>query len=93
MEQRFIAAWMAAREQAGALGVALRPLAPEQAMREAHRQLSGNRASEGFFQLAQAGHPELTVEALAVDRRFTALFPDEEANRALTRLLDIGYGF
>ena len=34
---------------------------------------------------------DLSLEALAVDKRFGALFSDEEANNALTRLLDAGY--
>ena len=34
---------------------------------------------------------ELSLEALAVDKRFGALFSDEEANNALTRLLNAGY--
>ena len=33
----------------------------------------------------------LALEALAVDKRFTTLFSDEEANEALTRLLEAGY--
>ena len=31
------------------------------------------------------------MEALAVDKRFTTLFSDEEANEALIRLLEAGY--
>lgn len=93
MEQKFIAAWLAARARAREVGIAMRPIEAQEAMRSAHWQLSGTRESEGFARLAQAGHPELTLEALAVDRRFTALFSDEEADRALTRLLEIGYSF
>ena len=59
MEEKFIAAWAAAREKALALGIRMRPVAPE--------------------------------DALATDRRFTALFTDEQANPALGRLLDAGY--
>ena len=32
-----------------------------------------------------------SLEALAIDKRFTALFTDEEANNALMRLLDAGF--
>ena len=39
------------------------------------------------------GHLELSMEALVVDKRFTQLFSDEEANNALMRLLDAGYRF
>jgi hypothetical protein len=33
------------------------------------------------------------LEALAVDKRFTTLFSDDEANNALSRLLAAGYRF
>ena len=46
-----------------------------------------------FHRLAETGHLEMSLEALAVDKRFTALFTDEEANTALTRLLEAGYKF
>ena len=91
MEQKFIAAWAANREKAARLGVRMRPVAPEDAMKNAHRCLSGNRISDGFSVLADKGHLELSLEALAVDKRFTGLFTDEEANNALMRLLDAGY--
>lgn len=93
MEPKFIAAWEAARKKAGELGVRMRPVAAEEAMKSAHRLLSGSRTSDGFAQLADQGHLELSLEALAVDKRFTGLFTDEEANTALIRLLDAGYHF
>ena len=93
MEQKFIAAWAANREKAARLGVRMRPVAPEEAMKNAHRCLSGNRISDGFSILADKGHLELSLEALVVDKRFTGLFTDEEANNALMRLLDAGYRF
>lgn len=93
MEQRFIAAWMANRETAARMGVRLRPVAAEDAMKTAKRWLSGHRESDGFNILADKHHLELTLEALAVDKRFTALFTDEEANNALVRLLNAGYRF
>ena len=37
------------------------------------------------------GRLDLSLEALVVDKRFTALFTDEEANEALNRLLDAGF--
>lgn len=91
MEEKFIAAWMAAREAAVRLGVRLRPMEAADAMKQAHRALQGHRGSDGFDILADKKHLELTLEALAVDKRFTGLFSDEEANTALTRLLDAGY--
>lgn len=91
MEAKFLAAWAASREKAAAMGVRMRPVAEGDAMKTAHRFLSGSRVSDGFDALANKGHLELSLEALAVDKRFTALFTDEEANTALTRLLDAGY--
>ena len=91
MERKFVSAWMQAREQAKALGVRLRPMEPEVAMQQAHRCLQGHRESDGFNTLADKGHLELSLEALVVDQRFTQLFHDEEANTALTRLLNAGY--
>ena len=93
MEEKFIAAWAANREKAAALGVRMRPVAAEEAMKNAHRCLSSHRESDGFAALADKGRLDLSLEALAVSRQFTALFSDEEANNALTRLLDAGYRF
>ena len=90
MEEKFLAAAEAAREKAEALGVRIRPVAD---MKSARRILSGHRESDGFFQLAAKGRLDLSMEALAVKKQFTALFSDEEANNALTRLLDAGYTF
>ena len=91
MEEKFIVAWLAARQQAQALGIRLRPVKKEDMLASAHRQLTGNRCSEGFGQLETKGRLDLSLEALAVDKRFTGLFSDEEANQALTRLLETGY--
>ena len=93
MEEKFIAAWMANREKAARMGVRLRPMEASEAMKTAHRALSGNRVSDGFNILADKCHLELSLEALVVDKRFTQLFNDEEANNALMRLLDAGYRF
>ena len=93
MERQFLAAWLAARRDAAALGVRLRPLSEAEAMAAAHRALSGSRDSDGFAALMRLGRLDLSLEALAVDRRFTALFSDEEADCALNRLLEAGYRF
>lgn len=93
MEEKFIAAWALAREKAAALGVKMRPVSKEEAMKAAHRCLSGSRLSDGFNRLMACGCLELSLEALVIDKRFTALFTDEEANEALTRLLEAGYRF
>ena len=91
MEEKFIAAWALAREQAAQLGVRMRPVEDKDAMKTAHRALSGNRESDGFSALADQKHLELSLEALAIDKRYTALFSDEEANVALERLLSAGF--
>ena len=93
MEEKFIAAWASAREKAAALGVKMRPVPAEEAMKAAHRCLSGRRLSDGFNALKDKGHLELSLEAIAIDQRYTGLFTDEEANEALTRLLEAGYRF
>jgi hypothetical protein len=93
MEQKFIAAWAENREKAARMGVRMRPVEEADALKTAHRALSGNRTSDGFNILADKRHLELSLEALVVDKRFTALFTDEEANTALFRLLDAGYHF
>ena len=89
MEEKFIAAWEANRAAAEKLGVRMRPLD----VKGARRILSGSRTSDGFNLLAQKGQLKLSLEALAVDKRFTSLFTDEEANEALMRLLEAGYRF
>lgn len=91
MEQKFIAAWAKARADAAGLGIRMRPIADEDAIKAAHRALSGNRESDGFSALADCKRLDLSLEALAIDKRFTALFTDEEANTALLRLLDAGF--
>ena len=93
MEEKFVAAWLTNREKAAKMGVRLRPVEEADAMKTAHRWLSGHRESDGFSILADKKHLELTLEALAVDKRFTTLFTDEEANNALIRLLNAGYRF
>lgn len=91
MEEKFIAAWAANREKAAQLGVRMRPVADGEAMKQAHRALSGSRTSDGFAALESKKHLELSLEALVVDKRFTQLFSDDEANMALMRLLDAGF--
>lgn len=90
MEEKFLAVCAANREKAAALGVRIRPV---EDMKQVHRILSGHKESDGFRLLAQKGRLELSLEALAVKKQFTALFTDEEANNALMRLLDAGYKF
>ncbi len=89
MEDKFIAAWENNRAAASLMGIRMRPLD----LKGARRVLSGNRLSDGFNELAAKGQLKLSLEALAIDKRFTSLFSDEEANEALMRLLEAGYRF
>lgn len=91
MEEKFVKAWEKAREEAAKLGVRFRPEALSLTL--AQRQLSGHRDSGGFAMLAQKGRLDLSLEALAISKAYTALFTDEQANTALMRLLDAGYTF
>lgn len=91
MEEKFIAAWAANRQKAADLGVRMRPVEAAGAMKTAKYLLDGSRLSDGFDALAKLGHLELSLEALAVDKRFTSLFTDDQANTALMRLLDAGF--
>ena len=89
MEQKFIAAWENNRAAANLMGIRMRSLD----VKGAKRILSGSRLSDGFNDLKAKGQLKLSLEALAIDKRFTALFTDEEANEALMRLMDAGYRF
>ena len=89
MEEKFIAAFESNRAAANLMGIRMRPLD----LKSARRDLSGTRLSDGFNELAAKGQLKLSLEALAIDKRFTGLFTDEEANEALTRLLEAGYKF
>lgn len=93
MEQKFIQAWRTARQEAAGFGARIRPVEDTKALDTARRCLSGNRDSEGFAQLQKAGRLDLSLEALAIQKAYTALFTDEQVNNALMRLLDAGYKF
>ena len=89
MEEKFIAAFESNRSAANLMGIRMRP----QDVKGAKRILSGTRLSDGFNELAAKGQLKLSLEALVIDKRFTALFTDDEANTALQRLLAAGYLF
>ncbi len=91
MEEKFILAWEQARQNAEALGVRMRPVERAKALDTARRILSGSRSSDGFVQLQKLGRLDLTLEALAVQKSYTALFTDEQVNNALMLLLDANY--
>ena len=87
MEEKFISAWENNRAAAALMGIRMRPLD----LKGAKRILSGSRLSDGFGDLKAKRQLKLSLEALAVDKRFTSLFTDEEANEALSRLLEAGF--
>lgn len=89
MEEKFIAVWESNRSAANLMGIRMRPLD----LKSAKRVLSGTRLSDGFNELAAKNMLKLSLEALVIDKRFTGLFTDEEANEALSRLLEAGYRF
>ena len=89
MEEKFIATFESNRAAANLIGIRMRSLD----VKSAKRVLSGTRLSDGFNELAAKGQLKLSLEALVIDKRFTALFTDEEANEALGRLLEAGYRF
>ena len=89
MEEKFIAAFENNRSAANLMGVRMRSLD----LKGAKRILAGNRLSDGFNDLAAKGQLKLSLEALVIDKRFTSLFTDEEANEALMRLREAGYKF
>ena len=89
MEEKFITAFESSRAAANLMGIRMRPLD----VKGAKRILSGTRLSDGFNELKARGQLKLSLEALVIDRRFTQLFTDEEANEALARLLEAGYKF
>ena len=89
MEEKFIAAWESNRAAANMMGIRMRPLD----VKGARRILSGTRLSDGFHELKEKNALKLSLEALVIDKRFTVLFTDEEANEALSRLLEAGYRF
>ena len=49
------------------------------------------RVSDGFDALVKCGHPELTLEALAVQSKYGSLFTDDEVNWCLEVLVEAGY--
>ena len=89
MEEKFSAAWESNRAAANLMGIRMRPLD----VKQAQRILSGTRLSDGFNDLKAKGQLKLSLEALVIDKRFTQLFTDDEANEALSRLLEAGYRF
>ena len=90
MEEKFITACAEARQQAEKIGVRIRPIAD---LAQARRVLAGHRESDGFQILADKGRLDLSLEALAISKKYTELFNDDEANNALSRLLAAGYRF
>lgn len=49
-----------------------------------------HRVSDGFDALCACGHSELTLEALAIQGKYGALFTDDEVNWCLDVLMQAG---
>ena len=90
MEQKFLEALAASHTKAAALGVRIRPITQ---FSQVQRCLDGHRESDGFWDLADKGRLDLSLEALSIKKQFAGLFTDEQANAALERLLNAGYTF
>ena len=97
LEQRFAKPWLDNCREMESMGIPMTRTAArireKGALASARQCLSGSRLSDGFDRLKDLGRLDLRVEALAVTAAFTPLFTDEEANEALARLCEAGYGF
>lgn len=97
LEERFAQKWLANCDTMESLGISTGSIRKLQethgALATARKMLQGNRTSLGFEDLEAAGRLDLTLESLAVSREFGSLFTDTEANEALARLCEAGYGF
>lgn len=95
LEVRFATAWANCWTKMDALGIGtarMRKQAEELgALTAARRILSGRRCSDGFASLKDKGHLELSLEALILEPAWGSLFTDDEANEALSRLMEAGY--
>lgn len=69
----------------------LRMLTDYGGIETAHRLIQGNTATSGFTVLWEKGRLDLSVEALVLAPRWTAMFSVEERNIARKRLVDHGY--
>lgn len=63
------------------------------ALATAHRVLGGRQLSDGFTELKTKGRLDLSLEAMVLVSKWGSLFTDEEANEALSRLMEAGYHF
>lgn len=96
-EEGFAARWAKCWDEMDALGIRTartrKQAADHGALALAKRTLSGRSLSDGFADLQKQGRLDLSLEALAISSRFGSLFTDEEANEAISRLMEAGYHF
>ena len=59
----------------------------------AAKRLLNSDPSDGFVRLWEEGRLDLSVEALAIQEPWNALFTDAELNEATKRLEDLGFDF
>ncbi len=95
LEEAFQAALLKQCGEAEALGCRMTRLRGQieqhGALATVRNLLRRRQVSDGFDRLAQLGRLDLSVEALAVQSRFGALFSDDEVNACFASLLDAGY--
>ena len=97
MEADFYRAWQAAWDKMDRAGIPTARMRQQAeklgAVTAAKRCLDSSRCSDGFGELTAKGLLGLSLEALVLKSPWGSLFTDEEANEALTRLLEAGYSF
>lgn len=60
-------------------------------VRTAKSYISRNRTSEGFEKLQMCGKLDLSMEAVVVDKKYAALFTDDEVNSCFMLLCEYGF--
>jgi hypothetical protein len=68
-----------------------RMLGEHGALGTAQQILATDQPDAAFTRLGELGHPELTVEALVIKRKFRELFTPEEIATARQRLAELNY--
>jgi hypothetical protein len=80
-----------ARAEGYQAGYFLKMLAEHGGVATAKQLINSSTPSEGFARLWELGRLDLTVEALALEPEWRALFTREELQRAETRLREYGW--
>jgi len=92
--EALVKAYQTAVDECGYRGnYALRMLNELGPVEAARRLIDAEVPAEGFTRLWECQRLDLTVEAIAIDEEFAALFAPEELERACDRLRQYGYDF